>query len=672
MKKLVIVESPTKARTISKILGKDYAVFSSMGHIIDLPRSKIGVDIEQGFVPTYVVIPGKKKTLSQLKKESKNIELIYLATDQDREGEAISWHLQEHLQDKKKSRKFLRVVFHEITPGAIKEAFLNTVELDYNKVNAQQARRVLDRIVGYFLSPLLWKKVAKGLSAGRVQSVALRLIVQRERQIESFIPQEYWKIEADLKRKKADFESFSAELVKYKKKKIEIIAKEQADKTLAELNQLEYIVSSVNKREKNRNPYPPFITSTLQQDAFNKLRFTTRKTMLIAQQLYEGIEIGEEGPIGLITYMRTDSVKIADSALEQIRKYINSVFGKEHVPEKPNVYKSKKSAQEAHEAIRPTSIERTPEQMQAFLDPDQHKLYELIWKRTLASQMKAAKYLINSLDITAGDYEFSASGSILLFDGFLKVYKEEEPEKENSVPEAVKGEYLDLMKLESSQHFTRPPARYSESSLVKALEEKGIGRPSTYAPIVHTLIIRNYIRREKGYLICTELGMKVSDILVEYFPNIINVSFTAAMEEELDKVEEGKLQWEKVLHDFYDPFSKKLSFAQKNLQKEVIETQEMCNLCGKPMVIKWSRRGKFLSCSAFPDCRNAKSISSGVSCPSEGCDGQLIARRSKRGMRFYGCSNYPKCRFISKDLPKEGKIEASEEKTDNENNFQDT
>ncbi|MBI4846855.1 MAG: type I DNA topoisomerase [Candidatus Omnitrophica bacterium] len=613
MKKLVIVESPTKARTISKILGKDYAVFSSMGHIIDLPRSKIGVDIEQGFVPTYVVIPGKKKTLSQLKKESKNIELIYLATDQDREGEAISWHLQEHLQDKKKSRKFLRVVFHEITPGAIKEAFLNTVELDYNKVNAQQARRVLDRIVGYFLSPLLWKKVAKGLSAGRVQSVALRLIVQRERQIESFIPQEYWKIEADLKRKKADFESFSAELVKYKKKKIEIIAKEQADKTLAELNQLEYIVSSVNKREKNRNPYPPFITSTLQQDAFNKLRFTTRKTMLIAQQLYEGIEIGEEGPIGLITYMRTDSVKIADSALEQIRKYINSVFGKEHVPEKPNVYKSKKSAQEAHEAIRPTSIERTPEQMQAFLDPDQHKLYELIWKRTLASQMKAAKYLINSLDITAGDYEFSASGSILLFDGFLKVYKEEEPEKENSVPEAVKGEYLDLMKLESSQHF-----------------------------------------------------------IVEYFPNIINVSFTAAMEEELDKVEEGKLQWEKVLHDFYDPFSKKLSFAQKNLQKEVIETQEMCNLCGKPMVIKWSRRGKFLSCSAFPDCRNAKSISSGVSCPSEGCDGQLIARRSKRGMRFYGCSNYPKCRFISKDLPKEGKIEASEEKTDNENNFQDT
>ena len=653
MKKLVIVESPTKARTISRILGKEFAVYSSMGHIIDLPRRKIGVDVDNNFDPTYVVIPGKKKILTQLKKELKKADIVYLATDQDREGEAISWHLKDRLQDKKKTREFFRVVFHEITPQAIKEAFASTEHIDENKVNAQQARRVLDRMVGYFLSPLLWKKVAKGLSAGRVQSVALKLIVIRERLIQSFVPQEYWKIEALLKRKKEKFEEMTADLIKYEDKKIDLTNEQQAKGILEELQNEEYIVSSVKKKEKRRNPYAPFITSTLQQDAFNKLKFTTRKTMMIAQQLYEGIELGDEGPIGLISYMRTDSVRIADVALIQVRKFIDENYGPEYLPAKPHVYKSKKSAQEAHEAIRPTSVDRRPQELEKHLSPDQYKLYELIWKRTMASQMKPALYMTSTIEITAGKYLFSLSGSILIFDGFLKIYREDGKETLKLVPDVEKGEKLEMLKLIPSQHFTRPPARYSESSLVKDLEEKGIGRPSTYAPIVHTLIMRNYIRREKGYLACTELGMKVTDILVEYFPNIINITFTATMEEDLDKVEEGKLKWKQVLKDFYIPFEKKLAYAQKNLKKEVIETDQKCELCGRGMVIKWSRTGKFLSCSGFPECRNAKSISSGVKCPNKDCEGELIQRRSRRGMRFYGCSKYPECTFLSKTLPKE-------------------
>ena len=653
MKKLVIVESPTKARTISRILGKEFAVYSSMGHIIDLPRRKIGVDVENNFEPTYVVIPGKKKILAQLKKELKKADIVYLATDQDREGEAISWHLKDRLKDKKKTREFLRVVFHEITPQAIKEAFASTEHIDENMVNAQQARRVLDRMVGYFLSPLLWKKVAKGLSAGRVQSVALKLIVIRERLIQSFIPQEYWKIEALLKRKVEKFEEITAELIKYEDKKIDLKNAEHSNKIIEELQNAEYIVDSVKKKEKRRKPYAPFITSTLQQDAFNKLKFTTRKTMMIAQQLYEGIELGDEGPIGLISYMRTDSVRIADIALTGIRKFISEYYGPEYLPAKPHVYKSKKTAQEAHEAIRPTSIERRPEELQRHLTQDQYKLYELIWKRAMASQMKPSIYMTSTFEIAAAKYLFSLSGSILIFDGFLKIYREEGKETLKLIPDLKNGEMLDLLELIPSQHFTRPPARYSESSLVKDLEEKGIGRPSTYAPIVHTLIMRNYVRREKGYLTCTELGMKVNDILVEYFPNIINITFTAIMEEDLDKVEEGSLDWKQVLKDFYVPFEKKLAYAQKNLKKEVIQTDQICEQCGRPMVIKWSRTGKFLSCSGFPECRNAKSISSGVKCPNKDCDGELIQRRSRRGMRFYGCSKYPECTFLSKTLPKE-------------------
>lgn len=426
----------------------------------------------------------------------------------------------------------------------------------------------------------------------------------------------------------------------------------QSSGIIEALQKEDYIVSSVNKKEKKRNPYPPFITSTLQQDAFNKLKFTTRKTMMIAQQLYEGVELGDEGPIGLITYMRTDSVRIADIALNHIRKFISDHYGAKYLPAKPHVYKSKKSAQEAHEAIRPTSIERRPQELEKHLSPDQYRLYELIWKRTMASQMKAAVYMTSTIEIAAGKYLFSLSGSILIFDGFLRIYQEEGKEKLKLIPDVEKGEKLELLKLIPSQHFTRPPARYSESSLVKDLEEKGIGRPSTYAPIVHTLIMRNYIRREKGYLTCTELGMKVNDILVEYFPNIINITFTAIMEEELDKVEEGSMKWDQVLKDFYIPFKKKLAYAQTNLKKEVIETDQNCEQCGRPMVIKWSRTGKFLSCSGFPECRNAKSISSGVKCPNQDCGGELIQRSSRRGMRFYGCSNYPKCTFYQKHFLK--------------------
>ncbi|MBU1924585.1 MAG: type I DNA topoisomerase [Candidatus Omnitrophica bacterium] len=661
MKKLVIVESPTKAKTISKILAGEYTVYSSMGHIIDLPRRKIGVDVEQDFSPTYVVIPGKKKTLSQLKKEAKKSVEIYLATDHDREGEAISWHLKEQLQDKKGKQKFLRVIFHEITPGVIKEAFTHPIGIDQNKVNAQQARRVLDRIVGYFLSPLLWQKVAKGLSAGRVQSVALRLLVEREREIEGFKPEEYWKIEANLKKKVAESLVFSAELDKCEGKKIKIENEKNAQSILMELKKEKYAVSSVEKKERKRKPYPPFITSTLQQDAFNKLRFTARKTMIIAQQLYEGVELGEEGPVGVITYMRTDSVKIADSAINQIREFVNKVYGKQYLPSMPRIYKSKRSAQEAHEAIRPTLISRTPDDIKELLTPEQFKLYELIWKRAVASQMNEAKFLTNSIGIQAGRYLFIATGSVLLFDGFLKVYSISEESSDKQMPDLEKGEILDLVKLIPSQHFTRPPARYSEASLVKILEEKGIGRPSTYAPIIHTLVMRDYVRREKGYFMCTELGIKINDILVEYFPDIIDIQFTANMEEELDKVEEGRLDWVTVLKDFYTPFKKRLDFAKKNLKKEVIKTEEICQLCGSPMVIKWSRRGKFLSCSKFPECRFAKSISSGVKCPADACGGELILRRSKRGAKFYGCSNYPKCTYVSRFLPTDKSDETKEE-----------
>jgi DNA topoisomerase-1 len=653
-KSLVIVESPTKAKTIKKILGDNFSVVSSMGHIIDLPQKKLGVDLEKGFEPEYVTLSGRQKTLASLKKEAKNKEAIYIATDPDREGEAIGWQLKERVF--KKDDNILRVTFHEITPAAVNEAFKHPRDFDINMVEAQVGRRVLDRIVGYFLSPLLWKKIARGLSAGRVQSVALRLIIEREREIEKFIAKEYWEIEAELAK---GGDSFVAKLNKISGEKAEIKAGPEAATICQEAQAEKFIVKDIKKSEKKRNPSAPFITSTMQQDAFNKLRFNANKTMFLAQQLYEGIDIGQDNPVGLITYMRTDSPRVAPEAINEVRDYIALSFGKEHLPDKPNYYKVKKLAQEAHEAIRPTFVSRHPESLKNFLTPDQHKLYTLIYNRFLSSQMKPAVYSIDTLDIEAGKYSFNASGSTLVFEGFLLAYKATEEEegdgealKKNKIPLLNKGEALELLKITPSQHFTKPPARYSDSSLIKALEEDGVGRPSTYAPIIYTLILRDYVRRIKGYFKPTELGFKVCDLLVEYFPKVLDIKFTALMEEQLDEIEEGRLKKLKVLEDFYAPFKVRLDFAQENIKKEVITSDKLCDLCGKPMIVKWGRRGKFLSCSGFPECKGSKSITSGVKCPQEGCGGELIERRSARGF-FYGCSNFPKCRFVSRTLPED-------------------
>jgi DNA topoisomerase I len=656
-KSLVIVESPTKAKTISKILGSDFSVVSSMGHLIDLPEKELGVDIEHEFEPQYVVIPGRNKVLAALKKEAKDKDVVYIATDPDREGEAIGWHIKERLFKKKAIK---RVVFHEITSHAVKEAFAHARDFDMHMIEAQAGRRILDRVVGYFLSPLLWKKIVRGLSAGRVQSVALKLVVDRERQIKAFIPQEYWEVEAQLSKGESPL---TAKLEKIDGKKAEIKTKEDADAIVAQLQQEPFVVSLVEQKEKKRYAYAPFITSTLQQESFNKLRYNATKTMIIAQQLYEGIDIGQEAPVGLITYMRTDSTHVAPEALKEVRETIKSRYGKEYLPDEPNVYKVKKLAQEAHEAIRPTLISELPQNLQQYLTPEQFKLYELIYWRFIASQMNPARFSVSTADITAGKCLFGATGSTLLFDGFLAVYNrdnDEEKEKEKKqIPALEQGETLRLRSLEPSQHFTKPPARYSDSSLVKALEEEGIGRPSTYAPIIYTLILRDYMRRESGYFHPTELGFKVCDLLVEYFPKIMDVKFTALMEDELDEIEEGKEKRLKVLAEFYSPFKASLDYAQANIKKEVITTNEVCEKCGKPMVVKWGRKGKFLSCGAYPECKHSKSISSGVKCPTEGCGGELIERRSRRGF-FYGCSNYPKCTFTSKHLPDQKPVAGGE------------
>lgn len=654
-KSLVVVESPTKAKTIGKILGDNFTIVSSMGHIIDLPLKKLGVDIENGFEAEYVTIPGRQKVLAALKKEAKGKEAIYIATDPDREGEAIGWQLKQRVF--KKGDNVLRVTFHEITPAAVKEAFTHARDFDINMIEAQVGRRILDRVVGYFLSPLLWKKIARGLSAGRVQSVALRLIIEREREIQKFISKEYWEVEAELLKGES---KFSAKLDKKNNVKVEINNNIEAENICNDLKDEEFKVSEVKVSQKKRYPSPPFITSTMQQEAFNKLRFSANKTMSVAQGLYEGIDIGQDNPVGLITYMRTDSPRVAPEAISEARDYIAMNFGKEHLPEKPNYYKVKKSAQEAHEAIRPTFVSRHPESLKDFLTPDQIKLYTLIYNRFVASQMKPAIYKVTSLSIEAGEYQFSASGSTLYFAGFTAAYndntEDDEQDKDkpvkNAVPLLSKGDILELLKLLPSQHFTKPLGRYSDSSLIKALEEDGIGRPSTYAPIIYTLIMRDYVRRVKGYFNPTELGFKVCDLLVEYFPKILDIGFTALMEEELDEVEEGRLDKLKVLQAFYEPFKASLDFAQANVKKEIITTDQFCDKCGKPLIVKWGRRGKFLSCSDFPTCKNSKSITSGVKCPQEGCGGELIERRSKRGF-FYGCSNFPKCRFVSRTLPQD-------------------
>ncbi|MBI4335127.1 MAG: type I DNA topoisomerase [Candidatus Omnitrophica bacterium] len=655
-KSLVIVESPAKSKTIGKFLGKDFTVAASMGHIMDLPRSKMGVDIKNGFAPEYVVIPERKKNLSQLKKEAAGKEDIYLAPDPDREGEAISWHLANILG---KGRKVHRVAFHEITKEAVLEAFRHPHEIDMNLVNAQQARRILDRIVGYSLSPLLWKKVGRGLSAGRVQSIAVKLVVEREREIQAFVPQEYWEIEAELKKRppaKNDF-PFIAKLDKIDDKKAQVKTGQEAQALVEEASRQRFIVAEAKDARKKKTPSAPLTTSKLQQEAFNKLHFSVSKTMKVAQELYEGVELGKSETVGLITYMRTDSVNISKEAQREARDYILGKFGDKYYPQAPNVYKSKKTAQEAHEAVRPTVPLHEPEAVREFLTPDQHKLYELIWNRFVSSQMSAAVYNVTSVDISAGRFLFKATGTTVIFDGFTVLYPQEDNDNDQKKdpPRLVSGENLDLVKLAPSQHFTKPPPRYSDASLVKALEEKGIGRPSTYAPTISTIVARNYVKRDKGYLSPTELGMVVNDLLLQYFQKILDEKFTAKMEEELDEIEEGKMEWVNVLRVFYRPFSFELKMAHsymKAVKKEVTPTDQICELCGRPMVIKWGRHGKFLSCSGFPECKNAKTIGIGAKCPQEGCGGELVERRSKRGP-FYGCSNYPKCTYIAKRLPEE-------------------
>ncbi len=660
MKRLIVVESPTKARTLSRFLGKDFTIKACMGHVKDLPKNKLGVDTTNGFRPTYVVVPGKEKILAELKREAKRAERIYLASDPDREGEAIAWHVAEEIGGKK---KISRITFHEITKRAIEEALSNPGEIDKNKVDAQQARRVLDRLVGYSISPLLWKKVQKGLSAGRVQSVALRLICERENEIEAFVPKEYWEIEALLEASKPP--RFKAKLLKWKGKKAALGNEGEAKKVLDSLKKEDFVVAEVKRKTRRQSPPPPFITSTLQQEAGRKLGFTAKKTMMLAQQLYEGVELGGEGSVGLITYMRTDSVSVSKEAQAEARRFVETGFGKEFLPAQPPKYRSKKGAQEAHECIRPTSVERTPEELKGRLSRDLLRLYSLIWKRFLASQMKAALFDTTTVDISAGEALFRVTGSILKFKGYRVIYIEGEEDesakdKDGRLPPLQKGEVLGVVEIVPSQHFTQPPPRYTEASLVKTLEEKGIGRPSTYATIISTIQDRGYVRREKRTLFPTPLGRLVSSLLVEHFPRIVDYGFTAQMEENLDKVEEGKENWVEVVKGFYLPFSQELSKAEEGMQKVrslKLEKEQLCPQCGKPLEIKFGRFGQFLGCTGYPDCRYTQPLKGPklqaefeMPCFKDGCDGLLVPRRSKRGI-FYGCNRYPGCKTIANGKP---------------------
>ena len=660
VKYLVVVESPAKSKTINKFLGKDYIILSSMGHVVDLPKSEMGVDVENNFKPKYVVMAKRRKVLSELKKGAKNKRTIYLAMDPDREGEAIAYHLKQYLEGPDRGVK--RVTFHEITERAVKEAFKHPHDLDMDKVNAQQARRVLDRVLGYSISPILWKKVGRGLSAGRVQSVALRLIVEREKKIKAFTPEEYWEMEAILRKRdgagKQDAGSFRAKLISVEGREPAIKTGKQAEALKEELKKERFTVKKIKETRRRKRPLAPYTTSTLQQDAFNKLGFSVGRTMRIAQQLYEGIELGDEEATGLITYMRTDSVAVSKDAREAAKAYITKNFGARYSPETPHKYKVKKSAQEAHEAIRPSLPLRDPSKIKQFLNPHQFKLYRLVWRRFLASQMECSLGLTISVDIEAARCVFRAIGAKVLFDGFARVYYQDKKE-DRLLPALSVGEILRLMGLETAQHFTNPPPRFSDASLVKALEEKGVGRPSTYAPIISTIILRNYVKREKGYLYPTELGTVVAKLLMKHFPRVLDIKFTAYLEDELDEVEEGRMEWPRVLGDFYAKFKVACEKARKNmanLKRVNVPTDEVCEKCGSPMVIKWGRKGKFLSCSKFPECKYSKSITTGVKCPRPECDGELVERRSHRGT-FYGCSRYPNCRYVSRFLPSEKKDE---------------
>ena len=654
-KYLVIVESPAKAKTIKKYLGKNYTVTASMGHVRDLPKSQLGVDTEHDFEPKYITIRGKGDLLSKLKRDADGATRVYLATDPDREGEAISWHLANALGISEKDK--CRITFNEITKGAVQAAIKEPRSIDLDLVDAQQARRILDRIVGYKLSPLLWKKVKKGLSAGRVQSVTTRILVDREREIDAFVPKEFWTITVNLNdgAHKADFE---AKFYGIKGKKTEIKNEAQVAKILKDLEQAEYKVTDVKYGEKKRRPAPPFTTSTLQQEASRKLNFTARRTMTAAQMLYEGVDIAGHGTVGLITYMRTDSLRISTDAQAQARERIANELGKEYIPAKPNVYKTRKGAQDAHEAIRPTMIDLSPDSIKASLSSDQFKLYRLIWNRFMASQMSDAVYSTVNVEIKAGDYDFKASGSKMKFKGFTALYTEgsdvTEEKEQTGIPKLEAGQSLTLKSIDPEQNFTEPPAHFTEASLIKFMEEKGIGRPSTYAPTISTILARGYVERDKKALVPTELGNVTTDLMKEYFPSIVDVKFTANMEEELDNVESGKEDWVKLLSEFYEPFSKTLKTAEEAIDKIEIKDEVsdvICEKCGRNMVYKMGRYGKFLACPGFPECRNAKPIvvETGVECPK--CGAMIVERKSKRGKKYYSCEKAPECDFILWDMP---------------------
>ncbi len=712
---LVVVESPAKAKTIKKYLGKNFSVVASVGHVIDLPTRELGVDIENDFAPKYVIIRGKSKVLKKITDAAKKADSVFLAPDPDREGEAIAWHIAERIRKaaKKDCPSIHRARFNEITKSAIKEAIENPTELDGNLFEAQQARRVLDRLVGYRISPLLWDKVRRGLSAGRVQSVAVRIVCEREAEIDAFESREYWSVVTKLEGSLPP--QFEAKLIKIDAKDFDISDEGGATSIVDELREQNFKLTSIKKSERRRRPSPPFITSKLQQEAARKLGFTAKKTMALAQMLYEGIEIGGEGAVGLITYMRTDSIRVSNTALDMVREFIKDKFGEEMLPEKPVLYKSKRGAQDAHEAIRPTSMDRPPDAMKEYLDRDAHRLYELIWKRFIASQMKPAVFDQTAFDVDAGRFKLRATGQVMRFPGFISIYmegvdeeKERDEEENPTMPDLKEGEDLGLIEIDPHQHFTQPPPRFTEASLVKELEEKGIGRPSTYASIMSVIQEKGYVRKIEKRFQPSELGKLVNDLLVSSFPQILEIGFTAQMEQELDEVEEGKITWLQALQDFYSPFEKALVEAREKMRdvkrqqvvtdidcekcgnkmvikwgkhgeflacstypecrttkefvrddageitiKKVVETEEICDKCGKPMVVKRGRYGKFLACSGYPDCKSTRSISTGVKCP-KCAGGELVQKSTKRGKMFFGCDKYPNCDFATWDKPVAG------------------
>lgn len=649
---LVIVESAAKAKTLEKFLGKNYKVKASVGHIKDLPKSKLGIDIENDFEPQYITIRGKGDLLKEIKCEAQKAGKVLLATDPDREGEAIAWHLQNAIKLPEGSN--CRIEFNEITKDAVKNAIKHSRPVDIDRVNAQQARRVLDRLVGYNLSPLLWAKVRKGLSAGRVQSVAVRMICEREKEISEFQPEEYWTLDV-LLQGPAKGPAFTARLQTVSGQKASIGNEKEKDELLKHLDNQAFKVLKIERKEKRKKPNPPFITSTMQQEAARRLNFFSKRTMRVAQELYEGLEIGKGGAVGLITYLRTDSTRVSSVAQEEALEFISQEYGNQYTPDTPNIYKTKKTAQDAHEAIRPTSVFRTPDSIKDYLSRDQYRLYKLIWERFVASQMTAAIFDTLGVDIAAGDCMFRASSSQIKFPGYKKVYNDsEEEEGKNPIPELQEGGKLKRLEFKPEQHFTQPPPRYTEASLVKLLEEKNVGRPSTYAPIIDTILRRNYVVRQNKQFVPTELGFIVVDLLKEHFVDIIDVEFTAHMEENLDMIEEGELDWKTVIRDFYGPFQEDLTKAEQTIEKIEIKDEEAgrdCPQCGQALLIKHGRFGKFIACSGFPDCRYTESINEeiGVNCPF--CGHPVVALKSKKGRKYYGCKNYPDCQFRSWNKP---------------------